>query len=172
MKYFWLILACSPLMILSFFNLKGTIKAFKRYKQLSIQLNDMEISLAVLEDTPLTKKQKKKLLQCYENITLIEKIIPRPPNEPMRQVVDTSLYMKNKIITLTNFVQKQDYDELIKSAMDEAAQNLRFAFGDDFEINEDILQLAAEDVFNQRGKSIPNANLYQLQNGLWLWTYN
>lgn len=159
-------------MIVGFFNVKGMIEAIKRYKRLNIQLNDMEVSLAVLEDIPLTKKQKKKLLQCYEDITLIEKIIPRPPNEPMRQVVDTSLYMKNKIITLTNFVQKQDYDELIEGAMDEAAQNLRLAFGDNFEINEDILQLATENVFNQQGKSIPNANLYQLQNGLWLWTYN
>lgn len=172
MKYFWLILICSPLMIVGFFNIKGMIKALKRYKQLSIQLNDMEISLAVLEDTPLTKKQKKKLLQCYENITLIEKIIPRPPDEPMRQIVDTSLYMKDKIITLTNFVQKQDYDMLIKGAMDEATQQLRFTFGDDFEISEDILQLATENVLNQQGKLIPNANLYQLQNGLWLWTYD
>lgn len=172
MKYFWLILICIPLMIVGFFNIKGMIKAIKNYKKLNTQLNDMEISFAVLEDTPLTKKQKKSLLQCYENITLIERIIPRPPDEPMRQIVDTSLYMKDKIIILTNFVQQQDYDVLIKCAMDEATQQLRLTFGDDFEINEDILQLAIENVLNQQGKSISNANLYQLQNGLWLWTCN
>lgn len=108
---------------------------------------EMIDTLIELEDGPPPKEM---ILEEYPDATILYSLECAAENEDFAQIYDTSLYLKNRIIGLTQFVQEQILEEI-------AAQNDLQA--------QDIIEMT-QDVI------IPNCTVYQLKNGMWLWRMN
>lgn len=108
---------------------------------------EMINALAELEDGPPPEEM---ILEKYPNATMLYNLERAAGNEDFAQIYDTSLYLKNGIIGLTQFVQEQVLEEI-------AAQK----------------KLQAQDVIDiAKNIIIPNCTVYQLKNGMWLWRIN
>lgn len=107
------------------------------------------------------------ILQKFEDVFLI--IMMVPDNSNRVQMVDTSLYMKNRVIALTMFVQPQQYNYYKKQFVNEIREEVeRQIPEEEQEALEEIL--AEESLENRFGKLVrPHATLIQLKSGLWRW---
>ena len=107
------------------------------------------------------------IIQKFEDVCLIINMVPDNTNRV--QMVDTSLYMKNRIIALTMFVQTQQYEKYKAQFINEVRTEIKQLIPE--EENIDIEEVVAEEFLENRfGKMIrPHATLVQFKSGLWRW---
>ena len=152
----------------------------KSIKQQSPQKSDLHI--VVHSPSGVNILDKNNIVEEYKNVSLIYKLEEAPNNELLdTQVVDTSLYLKERIISLTFFVQKQNIDrDAIMTALTQVAKDeLNRVFPDE-EIDEDTINNIVEslmgddlDALNKdlfEPQIIPHCNLIHLKDGRWLWS--
>ena len=104
-------------------------------------------TLTKLEDGPPPEEM---ILEKYPNATILYTLERATGNEDFAQIYDTSLYMKNGIIGLTQFVQEQILEKIMAQEEFQA---------------QDIIDMAQNII-------IPNCTVYHLKNGMWLWRIN
>lgn len=157
-----------PWILLSIILIGNIIIAFwktKKRKELKNKIRMLEYVLGEEENI-----DEKDILQEYENADLILRVLPDDKNEEW-QMIDTSLYMKNREITLTDFVPKQEFKEIIedtaKTTFFLAAQEM----GEDYKPEEDDLLAMQEQIAKRfiAGTRKNNIKVYQLESGQWIW---
>ena len=105
------------------------------------------------------------IIQKFEDVCLIINMVPDNTNRV--QMVDTSLYMKNRIIALTMFVQPQQYEKYKAQFINEVRTEVKRLIPE----GEDVEEAVTEEFLENRfGKMIrPHATLVQFKSGLWRW---
>lgn len=111
---------------------------------------------------------EKDVLQKYENADLILRVLP---DDEKWQMVDTSLYMKNKEITLTDFVPKQEFKEIIEDTANTTFLLAAQEIGEDYKPEENDLLAMQEEIAKRfiTGTRKKNIRVYQLESGQWVW---
>ena len=105
------------------------------------------------------------IIQKFEDVCLIINMVPDNTNRV--QMVDTSLYMKNRIIALTMFVQPQQYEKYKAQFINEVRTEVKRLIPEGEDVEEAITEEFLE---NRFGKMIrPHATLVQFKSGLWRW---
>ena len=105
------------------------------------------------------------IIQKFEDVCLIINMVPDNTNRV--QMVDTSLYMKNRIIALTMFVQPQQYEKYKAQFINEVRTEIQQLLPEDEDVEEAVTE---EFLGNRFGKMIrPHATLVQFKSGLWRW---
>ena len=89
--------------------------------------------------------------KSYPNVTLLYSMETVDKEENAAQIVDTSLYLKNNIITLTNFVQEQDLKIIAQEFGMEGAKEVQ-----------EIADYAV----------LKNVTVHHLKDGRWIWRQN
>ena len=107
------------------------------------------------------------IIQKFEDVCLIINMVPDNTNRV--QMVDTSLYMKNRIIALTMFVQPQQYEKYKAQFINEVRTEIKRLIPK--EEDDDVEEIITEEFLENRfGKMIrPHATLIQFKSGLWRW---
>ena len=90
-----------------------------------------------------------KIIQQFEDVTLIVSYITA---KTWAQVIDMSQYEEKKIIGLTVFAQEKDFLEIAQEVTGSSDES------------EGILEKL------KQGFIVPHANLYQLEEGMWIWS--
>lgn len=157
-----------PQILLSIILIGNIIITFwkaKKRKELENTIRTLEYVLGEEENI-----DEKDILQEYENTDLILRVLPDDTNEKW-QMIDTSLYMKNKEITLTDFVPKQEFKEIIEDAAKTTFFLAAQEMGEDYKPEEDDLLAMQEQIAKQfiAGTRKNNIKVYQLESGQWIW---
>lgn len=115
------------------------------------------------------------IMYKFDDASLLCRTLPSEEGE-VRQVFDTSLYMKNKVIGLTYFVPKQDLEEFKRNLQKdkELEKQLRRKLKlEGIEISTEELReiLQQTPVINENSPPpiIPHCTVYCLKDGRWLW---
>lgn len=157
-----------PWILLSIILIGNIIIAFwktKKRKELKNKIRMLEYVLGEEENI-----DKKDILQEYENADLILRVLPDDTNEKW-QMIDTSLYMKNREITLTDFVPKQEFKEIIEDTANTTFFLATQEMGEDYKPEEDDLLAMQEEIAKRfiTGTRKKNIKVYQLESGQWIW---
>lgn len=157
-----------PWILLSIILIGNIIIAFwktKKRKELKNKIRMLEYVLGEEENI-----DKKDILQEYENADLILRVLPDDTNEKW-QMIDTSLYMKNREITLTDFVPKQEFKEIIEDTANTTFFLAAQEMGEDYKPEEDDLLAMQEEIAKRFiiGTRKKNIRVYQLEGGQWIW---
>lgn len=155
-----------PWILLSIILIGNIIIAFwkaKKRKELENTIRTLEYILGGEEII-----DEKDVLQKYENADLILRVLP---DDKKWQMVDTSSYMKNKEITLTDFVPKQEFKEIIEDTANTTFLLTAQEIGEDYKPEENDLLAMQEEIAKQFivGTRKKNIRVYQLESGQWVW---
>lgn len=156
-----------PWILLSIILIGNIIIAFwktKKRKELENMIHTLEY---ILGEEDINEED---VVQKYENADLILRVLPDDKNEKW-QMVDTSLYMKNGEITLTDFVPKQEFKEIIEDTADTAFLLVAQEVGEDYKLEENDLLTMQEEIAKRFivGTRKKNIRVYQLESGQWIW---
>lgn len=156
-----------PWILLSIILIENIIIVFwkiKRRKELENMIHTLEYTFGEKDIN------EEDVIQKYENADLILRVLPDDKNEKW-QMVDTSLYMKNGEITLTDFVPKQEFKEIIEDTADTAFLLTAQEIGEDYKPEENDLLAMQEEIAKQFivGTRKKNIRVYQLESGQWIW---
>lgn len=124
------------------------------------------ISLFTLFIIKLIKNNKYKFNKIYEDVHIISQILEDVSlqGDDEHQIVDTSLYMKNKIIGLISFVSPQKYKSIEKELTFEIIKMIKSEIP---LIEIDQEQLKAIRQYAMEPKELFHATVVQLKNGEW-----
>lgn len=156
-----------PWILLSIILIGNIIIAFwktKKRKELKNIIHTLEY---ILGEEDINEED---VLQEYENADLILRVLPDDKNDKW-QMVDTSSYMKNKEITLTDFVPKQEFKEIIEDTANTTFLLAAQEIGEDYKPEEND-SLAMQEEITKRfitGTRKKNIRVYQLESGRWVW---
>ena len=155
-----------PWILLSIILIGNVIIAFwkaKKRKELENTIRTLEYILGGEEII-----DEKNVLQKYENADLILRVLP---DDEKWQMVDTSSYMKNKEITLTDFVPKQEFKEIIEDTANTTFLLATQEIGEDYKPEENDLLAMQEKIAKCfiTGTRKKNIRVYQLESGRWVW---
>lgn len=155
-----------PQILLSIILIGNIIIAFwkaKKRKELENTIRTLEYVLGGEEII-----DEKDVLQKYENADLILRVLP---DDEKWQMVDTSSYMKNKEITLTDFVPKQEFKEIIEDTANTTFLLVAQEIGEDYKPKENDLLAMQEEIAKRFIVGIykKNIRVYQLESGQWIW---
>lgn len=155
-----------PWILLSIILIGNIIIAF----QLSKKRKESENIIHALEYILGENINEEDVLQEYENADLILRVLPDDKNDKW-QMVDTSSYMKNKEITLTDFVPKQEFKEIIEDTANTAFLLVAQEVGEDYKPEENDLLAMQEEIAKRfiTGTRKKNIRVYQLESGQWIW---
>ena len=165
-----LILMLSVSAVLNYILLRALGKAADAIMALQNEFDDLQFMEGML-DIP-----EDEILQKFDDAFLLCQTIPIE-GEDVRQIFDTSLYLKNKVIGLTYFVPKQ----LLENVQQEVTTDARIEEiirrklkENDIEVDEETFQIIFQEAKEQLELDdsppiIPHCTVYQLKNGRWIW---
>ena len=165
-----LILILSVSAVLNYILLRALGKAADAIIALQNEFTDLQFMEGML-DIP-----EEEILQKFDDAFLLCQTIP-VEEEDVRQIFDTSLYLKNKVIGLTYFVPKQ----LLESVQQEVTTDARIEEivrrnleENGIEVDEETFQIIFQETKKQLELDdsppiIPHCTVYQLKNGRWIW---
>ena len=156
-----------PQILLSIILIENIIIVFlkiKRRKELENMIHALEYTFGEKDIN------EEDVIQKYENADLILRVLPDDKNEKW-QMIDTSSYMKNKEITLTDFVPKQEFKEIIEDTANTTFLLAAQEIGEDYKPEENDLLAMQEEIAKQfiTGTRKKNIRVYQLESGQWVW---
>lgn len=124
------------------------------------------ISLLILFVIKQIQNNKYKIKKKYEDVHIISQILEDASlqGDDEHQIVDTSLYMKNKIIGLISFVSPQKYKSIEKELTFEVIKLIKSEIP---LIEIDQEQLKAIRKYAMEPKELFHATVVQFRNGEW-----
>ena len=165
-----LILILSVSATLNYILLRALGKAADAIITLQNEFDDLQFMEGML-DIP-----EEEILQKFDDAFLLCQTIPIE-GEDARQIFDTSLYLKNKVIGLTYFVPKQILKDVQQEVTTDAKVEEIIRRGleeNGIEVDEETFQLIFQEAKDQLELDdsppiIPHCTVYQLKNGRWIW---
>lgn len=145
------------LLILMIIAIIRTLRQNKQEQLKSIEeLESLYFQLFFLEGNDYDK-QSPLIQQIFENVNLLISIQvnPNKNDKSTTKIFDTSLYLKNRTIGLTYFVQEQTAEEIIASdSLKQLAQEA---------------QISVADALSNSITLTAGCTVIQMKDGTWLW---